>query len=75
MKGIVVFDTSYGNMKTIAQTISETLRESGLEVDVFHVKDVKKPKHNGLQFPGCRFSNPIWNNEPCSQRLSREGEE
>ena len=42
MKGIVVFDTSYGNTKTIAQTISETLRESGIEVDVFHVKDVKK---------------------------------
>jgi menaquinone-dependent protoporphyrinogen IX oxidase len=41
MKGIVVFDTSYGNTKTIAQTISETLRESGMDVDVFHVKDVK----------------------------------
>src|SRR4030066_1536983 len=42
MKGIVVFDTSYGNTKTIAETISETLKESGIEVDVFHVKDVKK---------------------------------
>jgi menaquinone-dependent protoporphyrinogen IX oxidase len=42
MKGIVVFDTSYGNTKTIAETISETLKESGLEVDTFYVKDVKK---------------------------------
>jgi menaquinone-dependent protoporphyrinogen IX oxidase len=42
MKGIVVFDTSYGNTKTIAQTITETLRESGIDVDAFHVKDVKK---------------------------------
>jgi len=42
MKGIVVFDTSYGNTKTIAQTISETLRESGIDVDAFHVKEVKK---------------------------------
>ncbi len=42
MKGIVVFDTSHGNTKTIAETISETLKESGIEVDVFYVKDVKK---------------------------------
>jgi menaquinone-dependent protoporphyrinogen IX oxidase len=42
MKGIVVYDTSYGNTKTIAETIAETLRESGMEVDLFHVKDVKK---------------------------------
>ncbi|HEY50388.1 MAG TPA: hypothetical protein G4O20_01090 [Dehalococcoidia bacterium] len=42
MKGIVVYDTSYGNTKTIAETISETLKESGIEVDAFYVKDVKK---------------------------------
>ena len=42
MKGIVVYDTSYGNTKTIAETISETLKESGIAVDIFYVKDVKK---------------------------------
>ena len=42
MKGIVVFDTSYGNTKTIVEAISETLKESGIEVDAFYVKDVKK---------------------------------
>ena len=42
MKGIVVYDTSYGNTKTIAETITETLKESGIEVDLFHVKDAKK---------------------------------
>jgi menaquinone-dependent protoporphyrinogen IX oxidase len=42
MKGIVVFDTSYGNTKIIAETIAETLKESGIEVDAFYVKDVKK---------------------------------
>jgi flavodoxin len=42
MKGIVVFDTSYGNTKTIAETISGALKESGVEVDTFYVKDVKK---------------------------------
>jgi len=42
IKGIVVFDTFYGNTKTIAETISETLKESGIAVDIFYVKDVKK---------------------------------
>ncbi len=42
MKGIVVFDTSYGNTRTIAETILETLKESGIEVNAFYVKDVKK---------------------------------
>ena len=42
MKGIVVYDTSYGNTKTIAETIAETVKESGIEVDLFDVKDLKK---------------------------------
>jgi len=42
MKGIVVYDTSYGNTKTIAETIAETLKEAGIEVDLFDVKDVRK---------------------------------
>ncbi len=42
MKGIVVYDTSYGNTKKIADAISETLKESGIEVHLFYVKDVKK---------------------------------
>ena len=42
MKGIVVYDTSYGNTKTIAETITESLKGSGIEVDLFDVKDVKK---------------------------------
>jgi menaquinone-dependent protoporphyrinogen IX oxidase len=41
MKGIVVYDTSYGNTKKIAETITETLKESGIETDLFHVKDAK----------------------------------
>ena len=42
MKGIVIYDTSYGNTKIIAETIAETLKASGLEVDLSHVKDVKE---------------------------------
>ena len=50
MKGIVVFDTSYGNTKTIAETISETLKGSGIEVDAFYVKDVKKVSAKDYNF-------------------------
>ncbi len=42
MKGIVVYDTSYGNTRIISETISETLKASGIDVDAFYVKDVKK---------------------------------
>ena len=42
MKGIVVYDTSSGNTKKIAETIAETLKESAIDVDLFYVKDVKK---------------------------------
>ena len=42
MKGIVIYDTSAGNTKKIAETISETLIESGLVVDLFKVNEVKK---------------------------------
>jgi flavodoxin len=47
MKVIVVYDTSYGNTKKIAETITETLKESRLEVDLFHVKDAKKAAMKG----------------------------
>ena len=42
MKGIVVYDSSFGSTKKIAETIAETLRESGIEADSFYVKDAKK---------------------------------
>ncbi len=42
MKGIVVYDTSSGNTKKIAETIAETLKESGVEADLFDIKNVKK---------------------------------
>lgn len=42
MKGIVIYDTSSGNTKKIAETITETLREFEVENDLYYVKDVKK---------------------------------
>jgi len=50
MKGIVVYDTSYGNTRKIAESIAETLRESGVEVDLFDVKDVKKLSAKAYDF-------------------------
>ncbi len=42
MKGIVIYDTSPGNTKKIAETLSETLKASKIDVDLFNVKEVKK---------------------------------
>jgi len=42
MKGVVVYDTSYGNTKKISATITETIKESRLEADLFDMKDVKR---------------------------------
>ncbi|HEX7364572.1 MAG TPA: flavodoxin domain-containing protein [Dehalococcoidia bacterium] len=50
MKGIVIYDTTYGNTRTIAETIAETLKVSGIEVDVFYIKDVKKLKAKDYNF-------------------------
>jgi len=50
MKSIVVYDTSYGNTQTIAETIAETLKESGIEVDLFDVKNVKKLSAKNYNF-------------------------
>ena len=50
MKGIVVFDTSYGNTRKIAETLAETLKESGMEADLFSVKNVKKLSTKNYNF-------------------------
>ena len=43
MKGLVVYDTTHGNTKAVAEALSEVLRESGIDVDTVHVKDAGKP--------------------------------
>ena len=42
MKGIMIYDTSFGNTREIAKTIQETLEEAGIESDLFKVNEVKK---------------------------------
>lgn len=50
MKGVVVYDSSYGNTRKVAETITETLKRSGLDVDLLYVKDVKKFEPGEYQF-------------------------
>jgi menaquinone-dependent protoporphyrinogen IX oxidase len=50
MKGIVIYDTSHGNTKKIAETIAETLKASEIEVDLFDVKEAKKLITNDYNF-------------------------
>ena len=50
MKGLVVYDSSYGNTRTIAEAISGTLKESGIEVDAFYVKNVKELNSKDYNF-------------------------
>jgi menaquinone-dependent protoporphyrinogen IX oxidase len=42
IKGVIVYDTSHGNTQKIAETITETLRGSGVEADLFKVNEAKK---------------------------------
>jgi menaquinone-dependent protoporphyrinogen IX oxidase len=42
MKGVVIYDTTYGNTKKIAEAITDALKGSGLKVDISHVKDTKE---------------------------------
>ena len=50
MKGIIIYDTSYGNTQKIAETIAETLKESGIEVDLFKVNEAKKVNAKDYSF-------------------------
>ncbi len=50
MKGLVIYDSTFGNTRKIAETITETLKESGMEADLFSVKNVKKPNAKDYNF-------------------------
>ena len=42
MKGIIIYDTSFGNTKRIAETIQGTLKDAEIESNIFKVNEVKK---------------------------------
>jgi flavodoxin len=50
MKGIVIYDSSHGNTRTIAEAISETLWNANMDVEPVYVKDVKKLKAEDFDF-------------------------
>ncbi len=50
MKGIIVYDTSYGNTQKVAETLAATLNDSGIETDVFDIKKVKNLSGNQYSF-------------------------
>jgi flavodoxin len=50
VKGIVIYDTSHGNTEKIAETISDAIKASEIEVDLFHVKELKKLSSNDYNF-------------------------
>jgi len=50
MKGLIIFDTTYRNTRTIAEAIAEALKESSIEVEIFYVKDIKKLRAEDYDF-------------------------
>jgi len=50
MKGVIIYDTSHGNTKKIAETLTETLKASEIDVDLFDVKEVKKMSTSDYNF-------------------------
>ncbi len=54
MKGLVVYDSSYGNTRIIGEAIADTLKESGIETDVCYVKDAREvnTKNYGFMIVG-----------------------
>lgn len=50
IKGLVIYDTSHGNTKKIAETIAESLKASEIEIDLFNIKEIKKLNANDYNF-------------------------
>jgi len=50
MKGLVVYDSSHGNTRQVAEAISDSMKDSGIEVDIFYVKKVGKLKAADYEF-------------------------
>ena len=50
MKGLIIFDSSHGNTRKVAEMISKALKDSEIETDVFYVKKAKKLEANDYDF-------------------------
>ena len=50
MKALVVYDSSHGNTRQVAEAISDSLNDSSIEVDTFYVKKVGKLRAGEYDF-------------------------
>jgi menaquinone-dependent protoporphyrinogen IX oxidase len=50
IKGIVIYDTSYGNTKKVAETIAETLNQSGMAAEIYDIREARN-----LRASDCGF--------------------
>lgn len=47
MKGVVAFDSVYGNTKLVAEAIAEQIKSDGHEVELIALRDVEAPAASG----------------------------
>ena len=50
MKGLVIYDSSHGNTRQVAEAISDSMKDSGIGVDTFYVKKTGKLKAEEYDF-------------------------
>lgn len=50
MKGLVIYDSSHGNTQQVAEAISDSMKNAGIEIDTFYVKKVGKLKAEDYDF-------------------------
>jgi menaquinone-dependent protoporphyrinogen IX oxidase len=81
LKGLVVYDSSYGNTKKIAETIAQKLSGSGIENNLFKINKVKNlndgiydflvigspTKFGSMSFAMKRFLGKVKSNEWASK--------
>jgi len=75
MKGVVAYDTYYGNTKLVAEAIAEEIRAQGHEAEVRSVKDAWPPPQQGdILFVGSpvRFKKVTRATKRFVNRLDRE---
>lgn len=71
MKGLVAYDSVYGNTKQIAEAIGEEIRAAGHEAQVMSVKD-KLPELSGFDFAFVGSPTRIANASRASKRAVKK---
>ncbi|MDH5362629.1 MAG: flavodoxin domain-containing protein, partial [Aigarchaeota archaeon] len=50
LKGVVLYDTTYGNTQRVAEAIADALSERGHEVGLYHIKEAGRLSAEGYDF-------------------------